>query len=202
MLRRQGCYVPANSRCLFARSVLCACYASGSQLSSGTGLVLYLQCMLRLSSAAACMVTDRNTQHAHSSCSCKCSNCKTLHHTAWWILSSDGYVGASRDTPAFTPGPGTYKAASGFSRRPAKRSWHMQGHPKTKAALPNAPHLPPSVPSKAQSYGYVVSAVASLMCAADLLKVPCKTCMIHPEEFKQPCPSLICCFLCDSRPKV
>lgn len=59
-----------------------------------------------------------------------------------------------RDTPAFTPGPGSYKAGSTFSRLPAKRSWHMQGQPKAKSALPKGPHLPPSVPSKAQSYGY------------------------------------------------
>ena len=60
-----------------------------------------------------------------------------------------------RDTPAFTPGPGSYKAASSFSRRPVKRSWQTQGQPKPKSALPKGPHLPPSVPSKAQSYGYV-----------------------------------------------
>ena len=61
----------------------------------------------------------------------------------WWLY---------RDTPAFTPGPGAYKAPSSFSRRPFRLTGQKQGHQKAKLPV-HQTHLPPSVPSKAQSYG-------------------------------------------------
>ncbi|KAL3162146.1 hypothetical protein ABBQ32_009855 [Trebouxia sp. C0010 RCD-2024] len=58
-----------------------------------------------------------------------------------------------RDTPAFTPGPGAYKAPSSFGRKPFRGQRQKQGHHKAKVPIHKS-QMPPSVPSKAHSYGY------------------------------------------------
>ena len=57
-----------------------------------------------------------------------------------------------RDTPAFTPGPGAYKAPSSFSRKPFRLQGQKQGSHKAKVPI-HKTQMPPSVPSKAHSYG-------------------------------------------------
>ena len=57
-----------------------------------------------------------------------------------------------RDTPVFTPGPGSYKAPSSFSRKPLNINGQKQGNRKAKLPIQKS-QMPPSVPSKAHSYG-------------------------------------------------
>ncbi|KAA6422522.1 MAG: hypothetical protein FRX49_07383 [Trebouxia sp. A1-2] len=92
--------------------------------------------------------TPSSTSQAQHPSTCFLSNVSRLHER-----STASQLQQCRDTPAFTPGPGAYKAPSGFSRRPFRLDGHKQGHKKAKLPVRHTP-LPPSVPSKAQSYGY------------------------------------------------
>ena len=79
----------------------------------------------------------------------------------WDCSHHDLVVNYIRDTPAFTPGPGAYKAPSSFSRKPFRLARQKHGHQKANAAL-HKTQMPPSVPSKAHSYGYAASALLSV----------------------------------------